>query len=68
MIVVADTGPVNYLVLIQEADLLSRFCGQVILPPAVWEELNDPKYASARARLAGASSILASRSASSVCP
>jgi predicted nucleic acid-binding protein len=43
MIVIADTGPVNYLVLIQEADLLPRLFGQVFIPPAVWEELNDPE-------------------------
>jgi len=42
MIVVADTTPVNYLVLIEEADLLPRLFGVVLIPPAVWEELNDP--------------------------
>jgi predicted nucleic acid-binding protein len=42
MIVVADTGPVNYLVLIQQADLLPRLFGQLFIPPAVWDELNDP--------------------------
>jgi predicted nucleic acid-binding protein len=42
MIVIADTGPVNYLVLIREADLLPQLFGQVFIPPAVWEELNDP--------------------------
>lgn len=42
MIVIADTGPVNYLVLIREADLLPLLFGQVFIPPAVWEELNDP--------------------------
>ena len=42
MIVIADTSPVNYLVLIQEADLLPRLFGSVFIPPAVWEELNDP--------------------------
>jgi predicted nucleic acid-binding protein len=42
MMVVADTSPVNYLALIHEADLLSRLFGQVLIPPAVWEELNDP--------------------------
>lgn len=42
MIVVADTGPVNYLVLIGQADLLSHLFGKGLMPPAVWEELNDP--------------------------
>jgi predicted nucleic acid-binding protein len=42
MIVIADTGPLNYLVLLQQAALLPRLFGQVFIPPAVWEELNDP--------------------------
>lgn len=41
MIVIADTSPVNYLVLIQEARLLPQLFGQVFIPPAVWEELNN---------------------------
>lgn len=43
MIVIADTSPVNYLVLIQEADLLPRLFGQVLIPPAVFAELKDPQ-------------------------
>ncbi len=43
MIVIADTTPVNYLVLIQEADLLPRLFGRVIIPSAVFDELNDPE-------------------------
>jgi len=42
MIVIADTSPVNYLVLIQEIDLLPQLFGQVLIPPAVFDELNDP--------------------------
>ena len=42
MIVIADTSPLNYLVLIQQANLLPRLFGQVLIPPAVWDELNDP--------------------------
>src|ERR1044071_4692604 len=42
MIVIADTSPINYLVLIHEAELLPRLFGHVFIPPAVWEELNDP--------------------------
>jgi predicted nucleic acid-binding protein len=42
MIVIADTGPVNYLVLIQMADLLPRLFGQVLIPLAVVAELRDP--------------------------
>jgi predicted nucleic acid-binding protein len=59
MIVIADTTPVNYLVLIQEADLLPRLFGQVLIPPAVWQELNDPDTpAPVRAWLAQAPSWL----------
>jgi predicted nucleic acid-binding protein len=59
MIVVADTSPVNYLVLIQEADLLPRLFGQVLIPPAVWEKLIDADTpAPARAWLAQAPSWL----------
>ena len=43
MIVIADTGPVNYLVLVQQADLLPRLFRRVLIPPAVFEELQDPE-------------------------
>ena len=43
MIVVADTTPLNYLVLIDEAHLLPRLFGDVLIPPAVFEELRDPE-------------------------
>src|SRR5215471_15969172 len=39
MIVVSDTSPINYLVLIGRADLLARGYGRVIIPPAVNGEL-----------------------------
>src|SRR5690348_15292122 len=39
MIVVADTSPLNYLILIGEADLLHRLYGRVLIPPAVLAEL-----------------------------
>lgn len=42
MIVVADTTPLNYLVLIQAADVLPRLFGEVLIPPAVLVELKDP--------------------------
>lgn len=41
MIVIADTTPLNYLVLIEQADLLPRLFGRVLIPPAVFEELRD---------------------------
>jgi predicted nucleic acid-binding protein len=42
MIVVADTSPINYLVLIDQVDLLRRLYGNVLIPPALLNELNDP--------------------------
>ncbi len=43
MIVVADTIPLNYLVLIRQIDLLPRLFGKVLIPPAVFVELKDPE-------------------------
>ena len=39
MIVVADTSPLRYLVLIQHIDVLPTLYGRVIVPPAVMAEL-----------------------------
>ncbi|SPF46418.1 conserved hypothetical protein [Candidatus Sulfopaludibacter sp. SbA4] len=39
MIVIADTTPINYLILIQEIDVLASLYGRVIIPTAVYEEL-----------------------------
>jgi predicted nucleic acid-binding protein len=39
MIVIADTTPLNYLVLIDQSDLLPRLYGRVLIPPAVYQEL-----------------------------
>ena len=41
MLVIADTGPVNYLLLIGHIDILPTLFGPVILPSAVREELAD---------------------------
>jgi len=41
MIVIADATPLNYLVLIHQADLLSEIFGHVLIPPAVLEELRQ---------------------------
>jgi hypothetical protein len=35
MIVIADTTPLNYLVLIDQPNLLPRLYGRVLIPPAV---------------------------------
>jgi predicted nucleic acid-binding protein len=42
MIVVADTSPINYLLLIQEIDILPKMYGNVVIPRAVYEELLRP--------------------------
>jgi predicted nucleic acid-binding protein len=42
MIIVSDTSPINYLVLIGEIELLPKLFGQVIIPPAVARELRHP--------------------------
>lgn len=39
MIVVADTTPLNYLILINEPNLLPRLYGRVVIPTAVYREL-----------------------------
>jgi predicted nucleic acid-binding protein len=42
MIVVADTSPINYLVLIREIELLRQLYTQVFVPPAIVQELKHP--------------------------
>lgn len=42
MIVVADTSPINYLVLIEEIEILTKMYGTVVVPHAVREELLRP--------------------------
>jgi predicted nucleic acid-binding protein len=42
MLAVADTSPINYLVLIACETLLSALYTRVMIPPAVWHELQDP--------------------------
>jgi predicted nucleic acid-binding protein len=39
MIVIADTSPINYLVLIRESELLPQLYTQVLIPPAIVQEL-----------------------------
>src|SRR2546421_206300 len=38
-LVVADTGPLNYLVLIETIDVLPRLFEQILVPAAVYDEL-----------------------------
>lgn len=40
MIVVADSGPLHYLILLEQVDLLQRFYGQVLVPEPVARELS----------------------------
>jgi len=42
MVVVADTSPINYLVLIDHIGILPRLYTRVLIPPAVFNELTHP--------------------------
>ncbi|NES85628.1 MAG: DUF3368 domain-containing protein [Moorea sp. SIO2B7] len=42
MIVVADTSPLNYLVLIDQIDLLPQLFQEIIIPDVVRDEMLDP--------------------------
>jgi predicted nucleic acid-binding protein len=42
MIIVSDTSPINYLLLIGLVDLLPQLYGEVIIPAAVYAELQHP--------------------------
>jgi predicted nucleic acid-binding protein len=42
MVVVADTSPINYLVLIGELEVLPRTFGVITIPDSVFEELLQP--------------------------
>jgi predicted nucleic acid-binding protein len=42
MIVVSDTSPINYLLLIGLIEILPQLYGQVIIPDAVYAELRNP--------------------------
>ena len=41
MIVIADTSPINYLVLIDQINVLPRIYGGILIPQAVYDELQD---------------------------
>ena len=42
MVVVADTSPINYLILIAQIDLLKQLYKRILIPPAVLTELKHP--------------------------
>jgi predicted nucleic acid-binding protein len=48
MIVVADTGPINYLLLIGHIDVLPTLYRRVLIPEAVEKELLHDKTPQAR--------------------
>ncbi len=39
MIVIAETSPINYLVLIEQIEALPKLYGRILVPPSVCEEL-----------------------------
>ena len=41
--VVADTGPLNYLVLVEQADVLAALFAMILVPEAVRTELSHPE-------------------------
>ena len=43
MIVIADTTPINYLVLIGKVDILPVLYGRILIPEAVCEELQHDR-------------------------
>lgn len=43
MIVVADTGPINYLILIEQIQVLESLYGKIAVPAAVYRGLISPK-------------------------
>ena len=43
MIVIADTTPLNYLILIELTQILSALFGQVVIPQTVLKELQAPQ-------------------------
>lgn len=42
MIIVSDTGPLHYLIQIGEIDVLKTLAGRVLIPQAVYDELQAP--------------------------
>jgi hypothetical protein len=65
MLVIADSSPLHYLVLIEQTDILPALFGHVIIPPVVAEELQRPQDACPGACLDGVSSGLAGHASTS---
>ncbi len=69
MIVVSDTSPLNYRLLIQHAEVLPLLFGRVIAPPAVMIELQHPGAPSmVRAWAAGPPAWLEIRAPATIAP
>lgn len=49
-VVVADTTPLNYLIIIDQVEILASLFGEVLIPRAVLEELSHPKAPEAVSR------------------
>jgi hypothetical protein len=58
-LVVADTGPLNYLVLIDAIELLPKLFEKVFTPEAVKGRTPEPGRAGGRARLGGSAAGMA---------
>ncbi|MBD2310557.1 DUF3368 domain-containing protein [Desertifilum sp. FACHB-1129] len=43
MIIVSNTSPINYLILIGQIDLLPKLFRQIVIPQVVYSELSDPE-------------------------
>jgi predicted nucleic acid-binding protein len=43
MIIISDTSPINYLVLTGDIDILATLFQRVLIPPAVFNEMQHPK-------------------------
>ena len=52
-LVVSDTTPLNYLILIGHFDVLPRLFGKLLVPPAVIHEMRNPKAPAGVAAWAG---------------
>jgi predicted nucleic acid-binding protein len=42
MLIVADTSPINYLILVDAVQVLPVLYGRIVIPPEVSEELRHP--------------------------
>lgn len=43
MIIVSDTAPLRYLISIDEADILAKLVAGIVIPQAVFDEMQHPK-------------------------